>query len=146
MVVKTSVRMAVIVGALVAGAGLLPMLGASREYARDLRLVIVDKTFYVEGQPTPNPTLKLRAGERIRLVLHNEDEGMRHDLRIGEWNVAVPAIDGKGERAITFRVPEGRRSVSYACTPHSASMRGAIEVESPRAPLAGLGRHPPNQN
>jgi plastocyanin len=128
-VVKKSVRVGVIVATLFAGAALLPMLGASREYARDLRLVIVDKTFYVEGQPSPNPTLKLRAGERIRLVLRNEDEGMRHDLRIGKWNVAVPAIDGKGERAVTFRVPEGRGPVSYACTPHSASMRGAIEVE-----------------
>jgi FtsP/CotA-like multicopper oxidase with cupredoxin domain len=129
MVVKTSVRVGVIVGALLAGAGLLPMLGASREYARDLRLVIIDKTFYVEGQPAPNPTLRLRAGERIRLVLRNEDEGMRHDLKIGEWHVAVPAIEGKGERAVTFRVPEGRSSVSYRCTPHSASMRGAVEVE-----------------
>jgi len=128
-VAKSSVRIGVIVAALLAVAALPPMLGASREYARDLRLVIVDKTFYVEGQPAPNPTLKLRAGERIRLVLRNEDVGMRHDLKIGAWNVAVPAIDGKGERTVMFLVPEGRGSVSYACTPHSASMRGAIEVE-----------------
>src|SRR5262245_19187510 len=112
MVVKRSVRVGVIVAAFLAVAALLPMLGASREYTRDLHLVIVDKTFYVEGQPAPNPTLEFRAGERIRLVLRNEDEGMRHDLKIGAWNVAVPAIVGKGERAVTFRVPEGRGQVS----------------------------------
>jgi plastocyanin len=118
----------VVIAGLVAAA-LLPMLGASRESEREVRLVAIDRTFYVEGQPTPNPTLKLRAGERIRLVLRNDDDGMRHDLKIGEWNVVVPPIEGKGERALTFRVPDAPGTASYACTPHSSSMRGSIEVE-----------------
>jgi plastocyanin len=118
----------VVVAGLLAAA-LLPMLGASREVEREVRLVAIDRTYYVEGQPTPNPTLKVRAGERIRLVLRNEDEGMRHDLRIPEWNVVVPPIEGKGERALTFRVPDARGNASYACTPHPSSMRGSIEIE-----------------
>jgi plastocyanin len=112
------------------GAALLPMLGASRESEREVRLVAIDRTFYVEGQPTPNPTLTFRAGERIRLVFRNEDDGMRHDLKIPEWNLAVPPIQGRGERALTFRVPATSRAVvSYACTPHSSSMVGSIEVK-----------------
>jgi plastocyanin len=115
--------------ALLTTAALLPILGLSREPDREVRLVAADRTFYVDGQSTPNPTLKLRAGDRIRLVLRNEDEGMRHDLKIRDWNIAIPAIDGKGERSLTFRVPAQRGTTSYTCTPHSSSMMGLIEVE-----------------
>jgi hypothetical protein len=129
MATRTRIRVGIIALAALAAAALMPILGLSREDDRELRLVAVDRTFYVEGQPTPNPTLKLRAGERIRLVLRNEDEGMRHDLKIPAWNVAVPPINGKGERTLTFRVPDMRGHASYACTPHSSSMMGSIDVE-----------------
>jgi plastocyanin len=126
---KAYVRVVAIAAALVAAIVLRPTMGLSREHDREVRMVALDRTFYIDGQSTPNPTLTLRAGERVRLVLRNEDEGMRHDLKIREWNVAVPAIDGKGERTITFRVPDSRGAASYACTPHSSSMLGSIEVE-----------------
>jgi plastocyanin len=129
MLSKKRIRLGVIAVAAVVAAALLPIMGLSREHDREVRLVAVGRTFYLEGAPTPNPTLKLRAGERIRLVLRNEDEGMRHDLRIREWNIAVPPIHGKGERALTFRVPDVRGTTSYACTPHAASMLGTIAVE-----------------
>lgn len=129
MATRTRIRVGVIVVAALAAAALLPMLGASREHDREVRLVAIDRTFYVEGEPTPNPTLRLRAGERVRLVLRNEDEGMRHDLKIREWNVAVPPISGKGERAVSFRVPDWRGIASYACTPHASSMAGSIAIE-----------------
>jgi hypothetical protein len=129
MAASRYVRVGVIVAALLTAAALLPLMGLSREHDREVRLVAIDRTFYLEGQPTPNPTLKLRARERIRLVLRNEDDGMRHDLRIREWNVAVPAIDGKGEQVVTFRVPDTPGTTSYTCTPHASSMLGSIEVE-----------------
>lgn len=129
MASKTHVRVGVIVVALLMAAALLPMMGLSREHDREVRLVALDRTFYLEGQPAPNPTIKLRAGERVRLVLRNEDDGMRHDLRIREWDVVVAPINGKGERALTFRVPAVRGTTSYACTPHASSMLGTIEVE-----------------
>jgi hypothetical protein len=129
MAANTYVRAGVITVALIIAAALLPMLGLSREHDREVRLVAIDKTFYLEGQSTPNPTLKLRPGERIRLVLRNEDDGMRHDLKIPAWDIALPPINGKGERALTFRVPDSHGAVPYACTPHSTSMRGSIEVE-----------------
>jgi hypothetical protein len=129
MATKTKVRAGVIVVALLTVAALLPIVGRSRESEREVRLVAVDNTFYLVGQRTPNPTLKLRAGELVRLILRNEDDGMRHDLRIRDWNVVVPAIQGKGERDVTFRVPDVRGVASYACTPHSSSMQGSIEIE-----------------
>jgi plastocyanin len=129
MATRTYVRVGVIATVLLTAAAVLPILGLSREPDREVRLVAVDRTFYIEGQHTPNPTLKLRAGDRIRLVLRNEDEGMRHDLRIRDWNISIPAIDGKGERSLTFRVPDRRGATAYTCTPHSSSMVGSIEVE-----------------
>jgi FtsP/CotA-like multicopper oxidase with cupredoxin domain len=108
---------------------LLPIMGLTREREREIRLVAVDRAFHLEGDRQPNPTLRLRAGERVTVVLRNEDDGMRHDFTIKAWGVAVPAIDGRGERTVTFRVPGTRGSASYGCTPHPVSMRGAIVVE-----------------
>jgi hypothetical protein len=129
MATNTYVRAGGVAVALILAAALLPGLGLSREHDRVVRLVVIDRAFYLEGQSVPNPTLKMRAGERIRLVLRNEDDGMQHDVTIREWNLAVPPIKGKGERALSFRVPDSRGVVSYACTPHSSSMLGSIEVE-----------------
>ena len=55
-------------------------------------------TFYLDGQADPNPTLRLRAGETVRLVLRNDDEGMTHDFAIPGW------------KAATKRIESGRRS------------------------------------
>lgn len=122
-------RIGAIAFVMLIAAALLPMMGRSREHDREVRLVAIGTTFYLEGQSAPNPTLRVRAGERIRLVFRNEDEGMRHDLKIREWNVSVPPIRGRGERVVTFRVPDVHGVASYACTPHWSSMTGSIEVE-----------------
>jgi hypothetical protein len=129
MATRKYVRIGVIVAVTLIVAALLPMMGLSREHDREVRLLAIDKTFYLDGQSAPNPTLKVHPGERIRLVFRNEDDGMRHDVRIREWNVSVPPISGRGERVVTFRVPDVHGVASYACTPHSSSMRGSIEVE-----------------
>jgi plastocyanin len=112
-------------------AALLPIIGASRESVevREVRLVARDMTYYLEGQDQPNPTLKLRAGERVKLVLRNEDEGMQHDFRVRTWDVGTSVIDGKGADSVTFVVPGIRGAHVYSCTPHPSSMRGVIEVE-----------------
>ena len=129
MATRAYVRAGVVVAAALTVAVLLPMIGASREYERELRLIAVDRTFYLEGGAQANPTLKLRAGERVKVTLRNEDDGMRHDFRIHAWNVGMPAIAGRGERSIVVRVPNVRGTTSYACTPHASSMQGLIEVE-----------------
>lgn len=121
---------AVVLGAIALGvAALIPIMALSRESERELRIVVLDRAFYLEGQTQANPTLALRAGERVRLVLRNEDDGMRHDFAIRAWGVAVPPIEGRGQRAITFRVPDRHGQTTYNCTPHPVSMRGAITVE-----------------
>lgn len=96
---------------------------------REVRLVARDMAFFVEGDSTPNPTLRFRAGEHVRIVLRNDDAGMDHDIAIGSWDVGSALLEGKGETAFEFQVPKRRGSETYACTPHAVMMRGAIEVE-----------------
>jgi plastocyanin len=117
---------AVMVGALVSGAIALSARGPG---PREIRIVARDMTFYLEGQTDPNPTLRLRAGESVRLVLRNDDPGMSHDFAIPDWKAATKRIDGGEQVAITFRVPGQPSSQTYRCRPHSAIMRGTILVE-----------------
>lgn len=113
-----------------AGATRLPALGSAEATGpREIRLVVRDMTFYIEGQDMPNPTLKLRAGEEVRLILQNDDPGMDHDFTVRTWKVATRLLEGKAEDAIEFRVPEARGTETYTCTPHSQMMRGTIVVE-----------------
>jgi Copper binding proteins, plastocyanin/azurin family len=131
MATQRYIRIGLVVGALLIAAALLPIIGSSREndHVRELRLVVRDMTYYVDGQDQPNPTLKFRAGERVKLVLRNDDEGMQHDFRVRTWDVGTGIIDGKGEDSVTFRVPARRGEDTYSCTPHPSSMRGTIAIE-----------------
>jgi hypothetical protein len=129
MATRTYIRVGVAVGALLTIAMMLPMIGTSRGYDRELRLIAVGLTFYLEGETQRNPPIKLRPGEQVKITLRNEDDGMRHDFRIQAWNTGIPPIVGKGEQSIILRVPSVRGATSYACTPHAASMSGVIEVQ-----------------
>lgn len=114
--------------ATVAVAGAI-VLSARGPAAREIRLVTRDMTFYVEGQAEPNPTLRLRAGEKVRLVLHNEDPGMTHDFAVPEWQAVTKRIEGGESASVTFRAPDQPTAQPYECRPHAAMMRGMILVE-----------------
>jgi len=115
-----------VAGALVFGAIALSARGPG---PREIRIVARDMTFYLEGQTDPNPTLRLHAGETVRLVLRNEDDGMRHDFAIPDWTAATKRIEGGEEATITFRASDRPSSQTYRCRPHAAIMRGTILVE-----------------
>ena len=97
--------------------------------AREIRLVVRDLAFHVEGQDDPNPTLVVRRGERVRLVLVNDDPGMRHDVTIPEWKVGTGLIESSARDAAEFTVPDAAGAATYACTPHREIMRGTIRIE-----------------
>ena len=109
---------------------LLPMLASSDlDEVREVRLVARDMTFYVEGSSEPNPTLAFRAGEKVRLILKNEDAGIDHNFSIPTWDAKTKLLEGRGEDAIEFKVPQRKGSEKYTCTPHSEMMRGTIRIE-----------------
>ena len=108
----------------------LPMLAWSDlDKVREVRLVARDMTFYVEGSLEPNPTLAFRAGEKVRLILKNEDAGIDHNFSIPTWDATTKLLEGRGEDAIEFKVPKRKGSEKYTCTPHSEMMRGTIRIE-----------------
>ena len=109
---------------------LLPMLASSDlGRTRELRLIVKDMTYYVEGNPEPNPTLVFRAGEKVRVVLKNEDPGMDHDFTVPRWEVKTKLLEGRGQDAVVIKVPKARGSDTYVCTPHAKMMRGTVRVE-----------------
>lgn len=131
----SSVRIVLLAAAALCAA-LLPIIAASHPPAggdagpREIRIVARGMAFFVDGDDAANPTLRLKAGEQVRLVLRNEDAGMTHDFAINDWKVATKTLTRKGaESAVVFRVPEDRGTTPYHCTPHAQMMRGSIQVE-----------------
>jgi plastocyanin len=102
---------------------------ASSGPIHEIRLVVRDMSYYVEGSPAPNPTLIVQRGERVRVTLRNEDAGMAHDFAVRAWNAGTPRLSGGAEAVIQFQAPEQPGVATYSCTPHGEMMRGTITVE-----------------
>jgi len=96
---------------------------------REIRLVARGMTFYVAGAGEANPTLRLHAGETIRLVLRNEDRGMTHDFTVPEWGAATPLVAGLRDGSVVVTAPARGTRTGYYCTPHQQTMKGTIVVE-----------------
>jgi plastocyanin len=97
---------------------------------REIALVARGMAFYLLDDPlTPNPTIRLKAGERVRVVLRNEDRGITHDFAVPAIDAALDRIDWKEENAVTFDVPETPGLYEYTCRPHTLMMRGQIIVQ-----------------
>lgn len=120
-----------VIGLGVLAATLLPMLASSgADPVHEIRLVVRDMNFYVEGESQPNPTLSVKAGAQVRLVLKNEDPGMRHDFVVATWEVGTKILEDRGQQdTIEFRAPSGPGEHVYHCTPHAQLMRGTIRVQ-----------------
>jgi hypothetical protein len=96
---------------------------------RELVLVARDMAFYLPGDPAPNPTLVLGRGERVRLVLRNEDPGMAHDFAAAGLDVTTELLEDSGTSAtVVFRAPQRAGEYPYHCTPHASLMRGVVLV------------------
>jgi plastocyanin len=121
----------ILIGVAALAATLLPMLASNgREGVRELRIVARDMSFYVEGQAEANPTIMFKAGERVKLVLRNEDPGMKHDFAVTAWSVGTKLLEERGEEdAITFQVPASPGTATYHCTPHAKMMSGTLRIE-----------------
>jgi len=129
---KNSMLIAVaVIGLGILGVTLLPMLASSQtDDVHEIRLVVRAMNFYVEGESQPNPTLNVRAGEKVRLVLKNEDPGMQHDFVVEAWDVATKILEDRGQQdSITFKAPSIPGDQVYHCTPHAQLMRGTIRVQ-----------------
>jgi plastocyanin len=110
-------------------AAIVPRTASSSGPVHEIRLVVRDMSYYVEGSAAPNPTLTVQRGERVRVTLRNEDDGMAHDFAVRAWNAGTPRLSGGAEAVIQFQAPEQPGVATYSCTPHGEMMRGTITVE-----------------
>ena len=125
-------RVAAVVGAMLAVVVLTRVaarVSPDDPAVHEIRLVVRDMAYYVGDDPEINPTLRVRAGERVRVILTNDDAGMSHDFAIPDWEVAARLLAGKGSDTVEFTAPAAHSASTYRCTPHSATMRGTIVVE-----------------
>ena len=111
------------------------MLGAlaaalARPAPREVTLVARGMTFYLENGNQPNPTLTFKAGERVRIVLRNEDRGISHNVAVPSSQAEFSPIGWNQSAAVVFEVPEAPGTYEYWCRPHMMMMRGTIIVTS----------------
>ncbi len=97
--------------------------------AREITLIARGMAFYLEDDPhSPNPTIAIRTGERVRIVLLNQDRGMVHDFAVPALRVAADAVAWNRRGEVTFEVPDASGTYEYVCTPHRLMMSGVITV------------------
>jgi len=129
---KSAVRVALVASALVVAA-VLPRVAARVDHGEpavhEIRLVVRDMSYHLGNGLEINPTLRVRAGERVRVILTNTEAGMAHDFVIPDWKVASRLVKGKGSETVEFTAPSSAGAYTYKCTPHAATMRGTIAVE-----------------
>ena len=123
---RVSGKMVAAVAALMVIAALLPVMTSSVD--REVTLVARGMAFFVEGGQIPNPTIVVKAGETVRIVLQNEDRGMTHDFAVPALDAAMSLINWNERDTVTFDVPSEPGTYEYICNPHRLMMRGTIKV------------------
>jgi len=118
-----------IAAVLVIGGAVLAHLAAQDNNVREIRLVVRDMTYYAAHTSEANPTLRVARGEKIRLVLTNEDPGYSHNLIAPELGVSTRLLAKGKSQSIEITVPDVAGLYSYRCGPHSEMMRGNIAIE-----------------
>ena len=120
---------AVISTVLLIGGAVLAHLGAQDRNVREIKLVVRDMTYYAGHTSDRNPTLRLTRGERVRLVLANEDPGYTHNLIAPVLGLSTPLLQHGKSQSVEFTVPAVAGLYPYQCGPHSEMMRGSIAIE-----------------
>ena len=109
-------------------AALLPVMTQSR-VDREISLVVRDMTFYVDDDlDRPNPVLTLRRGERVRIVLTNDERGMTHDFAVPAFGAATSLVNWNEQDDVVITAPDEPGTYEYVCNPHRLMMKGTLTV------------------
>lgn len=109
-------------------AALFVVRAGARTDVREIAIVGRDMAFYLDGNPTANPTLTLAAGERVRFVVRNETAGVVHDLTVDGLDLGIGPLETGQAAAVEFRAPDRPGRYEYYCRPHAIMMRGVLAV------------------
>lgn len=129
--VSTTMRRGLsIVGIIAAVAlfALIPLTAYPPSDVREIVLVARNMTFYLEGSDAPNPTLRLKPGEVVRIIVRNEEPGIVHDFAVTSLQASTEATRWGAAGSVSFRAPDRSGRYEYMCTPHSRMMKGVILV------------------
>ena len=122
-----STRVAATVAGCLLLAALLPAV--TRTPTREVELVVKGMAFYLASDlETPNPTIAVKGGERVRVVLHNQDRGLTHDFAVPLIDAGTKEIPWNQSDEVVFDVPDSPGTYEYVCQPHRLMMRGTIQV------------------
>ena len=105
-------------------------VAVTHEEPRVITLVARGMAFYVENGDQPNPTITVRPGERVRIVLRNEERGIRHDFAVPGLRAALDPIGWNESADVTFDAPDVPGLYEYWCRPHRMMMKGKVVVDS----------------
>ena len=106
---------------------LLPALSSTP--TREVTIVAKGMAFYLEDDlTTPNPTIEVKAGERVRVVLKNQDRGLVHDLAVPVASAVTKELTWNRSGKVSFTAPKTPGTYEYFCQPHKLMMKGTIRV------------------
>jgi plastocyanin len=97
-----------------------------------IEVVIEQMTFRAPdaGNPTSmvdNPTLRVRTGQTVEIVLRSLDPGMKHDLLIPDLDLRADAVSDGETSTLRFTAPRPG-TYTYLCSMHPKLMRGELVV------------------
>jgi plastocyanin len=108
-------------------AALLPVM--TKTPSRDVTLVVRGMAFYLDGDfEHPNPAIEAKAGERIRVIVRNEERGVTHDFAVPAVGASTDLLGWHDADQVTFEVPATPGTYEYVCNPHRLMMSGRIVV------------------
>lgn len=111
-------------------AGVLFMLEAYEKPQAEIRpvqeIILIAKEMVYN---TNNPTLILKVGQPVRIIIINEDKGMLHDFVIEELDISISDPLEYGESEIVEFIPTQKGKYDYFCSYHSKLMRGKIIIK-----------------
>jgi plastocyanin len=106
---------------------LLPALSSTPR--REVTLVVKGMAFYLENDlKTPNPMIDIKAGERVRIVIKNQDRGLTHDFAFPASKALSKELTWNQTDDVSFRAPKTPGTYEYYCQPHRLMMKGIIRV------------------
>jgi plastocyanin len=109
-------------------ATLLPALSSTP--TREVTLVVKGMAFYLEEDlTTPNPIIEVQAGERVRIVVKNQERGVTHDFAFPAAGAVMKELTWNQTGEVGFAAPTTPGTYEYFCQPHRLMMKGIIKVE-----------------
>jgi plastocyanin len=115
----------------VALAALIPVVADvtnPRTGRREIALIARDMAFYLEGSNVPNPTIVVKASEKVRVTVRNLEPGITHAFSIGSLAASIGRIEPESTESVQFTAPVKLGQYEYVCPPHAQMMKGVFLV------------------